>query len=217
MKKNGFTITELMTVIVVLGILMTFASTSVITVINRVNEKDYDKLITEIEVAATNYAEETNKNLFFVADLIQTGAIDSKDDKIISPKNRNETLNCYPIEVIYENGTYEATIIEENYIENESCDTTRLKSSSNNLQIQATKDEHDPNKYYINVRWASDFDLIITSNTGFYEIIKSTSDSIEKEKTYSINLKENVHAVYTATLRLKDTNIVKSKSITINE
>ena len=56
MKKNGFTLIELIAVIVVLGILLTFASISAISIMNKSKKDMGNFTLEQVEDAAKTYA-----------------------------------------------------------------------------------------------------------------------------------------------------------------
>jgi len=212
MKKNGFTLTELLASIVILGVLITLATTSIINVINRVNSRNYDALMLKLEAISSSYAAETSSKLFFVQDLIDAQLIDTKDGNIHNPMNQNEILNCYPIEVTYENNSYIPQIFKENIFgeDNLSCNKDGLYNSDINLQITPIK--KTATTYDIVINCKEESDLIISSNTGFYQRIEKTTGN---EHTINITIKEGMQVTYTATLRLKDENIIKTRTATI--
>jgi|GEM_PF-5066962 len=206
MDNKGFTISELLAAIVIVGILTTIATAAVNTIIIRVNHRNYEALIKQIEIAAETYTTQVNKRAFFVEDLIKEGLIDSTENMIINPIDKT-TMNCRAIEVIYENGIYQATVQNESYeIENNICDETGLMNSDLNFTIEATK--LSGNNYEIVVKCPENYILIVTSNTGYYQIETNTTTNTY---TYNHTFASDMTITITATLKNLEENIIKTK------
>ena len=62
-NKKGFTLTELIAVIVILSLIISLATISVLAIRKNVLKKDYNNLVTYLETKAAEYANETNKKL----------------------------------------------------------------------------------------------------------------------------------------------------------
>ena len=121
-KKNGFTLVELIAIILVLSIILTISFTSLSKTIENSNDQEYQTLIKNIEMAADNYVnlpgiyrkvDETLKsgNVYEIkmTDLIEAGIIDElpinpkntkkmESGKIIVSKNSNNELT-YKVEI----------------------------------------------------------------------------------------------------------------------
>lgn len=121
-KKNGFTLVELIAIILVLSIILTISFTSLSKTIENSNDQEYQTLIKNIEMAADNYAnlpgiyrkvDETLKSgsvyEIKMTDLIEAGIIDElpinpknkkkmESGKIIVSKNSNNELT-YKVEI----------------------------------------------------------------------------------------------------------------------
>lgn len=121
-KKNGFTLVELIAIILVLSIILTISFTSLSKTIENSNDQEYQTLIKNIEMAADNYVnlpgiyrkvDETIKsgNVYEIkmTDLIEAGIIDElpinpknkkkmESGKIIVSKNSNNELT-YKVEI----------------------------------------------------------------------------------------------------------------------
>ncbi len=121
-KKNGFTLVELIAIILVLSIILTISFTSLSKTIENSNNQEYQTLIKNIEMAADNYVnlpgiyrkvDETLKSgsvyEIKMTDLIEAGIIDElpinpknkkkmESGKIIVSKNSNNELT-YKVEI----------------------------------------------------------------------------------------------------------------------
>ncbi len=124
-KKNGFTLVELIAIILVLSIIMTISFTSLSKTIENSNNQKYDTLIKNIETACENYVNlpgiyrnvdsTINSNGSYevtMNDLINASVIDEipinpknnkkmKNGKIIVTKNSNNEL-VYKVEIEWE-------------------------------------------------------------------------------------------------------------------
>lgn len=63
MKKNGFTLVELLAVIVIIGAVMTLAVLGVVNIINSNEDKVNKQQVNEVIEAAINYVNSLNKSL----------------------------------------------------------------------------------------------------------------------------------------------------------
>lgn len=119
-NNKGFTLVELIATIVVLSLVMSVATYSVVTIINKSNEKDYQLFIKNIQDGAESYYNECkymNKDMDIcnsdytvsLGDLVNYGFIkgNGKDsngyDTLVNPNDKKNVTNCR-IKVSYNNG-----------------------------------------------------------------------------------------------------------------
>jgi len=107
-NKKGFTLIELIAVLVVLSILIASSVTVFINIRNSVLEKEKSNLITYLETKAIEYANETNVTAVSVEDLIKIGLIKPDDETDIYDPVTRESMNCYIIDLVWEDGEYKA-------------------------------------------------------------------------------------------------------------
>ena len=107
-NKKGFTLIELITVLVVLSILITSSVAVFINIRNSVLRKEKNNLITYLETKAIEYANETNVTAVSVEDLIKIGLIKPDDETDIYDPVTRESMNCYIIDLVWEDGEYKA-------------------------------------------------------------------------------------------------------------
>ena len=107
-NKKGFTLIELIAVLVVLSILITSSVAVFINIRNSVLEKEKSNLITYLETKAIEYANETNVTAVSVEDLIKIGLIKPDDETDIYDPVTRESMNCYIIDLVWEDGEYKA-------------------------------------------------------------------------------------------------------------
>lgn len=82
-NKKGFTLTEILIVIVIIGIILTIAIPSVVAIRKRINERLFEAKKDEILVAAELYGRDkglTTDTIIYVYTLIDTGYINSEID-----------------------------------------------------------------------------------------------------------------------------------------
>lgn len=104
MKKNGFTLIEVLGVIILLGVLSVIVVPVVRDSIKQSKRKAYDKQVNTILTAAKNWASD-NINYIWedgyfidIETLKQTGFLENKE--IINPVNKEEMTGC--VEITYE-------------------------------------------------------------------------------------------------------------------
>lgn len=137
MDKKGFTLMELLAVIVILGIIAAIAIPSYNTISSAIKESQKDNLVALIEIKASRYAFDTGKTMIFVDELIKEGYIDSDDEEgnLLNPVD-NERLNCYIVEMNKESDHYNATFIDENYDNDGICDLDKLEERQEEVNIE---------------------------------------------------------------------------------
>lgn len=90
MKKNGFTLVEVLAVLIILAILVSLTIPAYMTILKDVRRDNYNSKVTEIETAANKYGERIKDEIkvagnacyrISVADLIVMGELTSDSDK----------------------------------------------------------------------------------------------------------------------------------------
>ena len=97
-KQNGFTLVELLAVIVILAIVLIIAVPGVLSIINKTKNSAYDRQIDMIKDAAKNYVTtntitwegDNPKSTLVTLDMLQSGGY--LDKKIVDPRNKKEIL-----------------------------------------------------------------------------------------------------------------------------
>ena len=99
-NKKGFTIIELLSVIVLLGIIITIGIFSISSIRQTILDRQYKNVKTEIEVAAEKYYADTESTSFYVQTLIDEGYLkaDNSSLNIYDPRD-SKIMNCYIINV----------------------------------------------------------------------------------------------------------------------
>ena len=116
--RKGFTLVELLAVIILLSIIMGIGTFSVIKIINNTKKKDYQKLVDEIGNAVEIYYQECkfmNNNcdsdsIITLGFLVENGYLkgnstgDSGDMTLVNPKERDKIISNCEIKYTFSNG-----------------------------------------------------------------------------------------------------------------
>ena len=137
-NKKGFTIVELLSVIVILGIIITIGIFSVSSIRKTILDKQYKNVKAEIELAAEKYYADTESNEVYVETLISEGYLKADNKSMIITDPRDGTsLNCFLV-TIDENE--DASLKEED----RSVDGKCIDASTSNRSIKiVTSDESE--------------------------------------------------------------------------
>ena len=152
-KKNsrGFSIPELLAVIVIMGILVTIATASYNGISRSLKQKTYDNKISLIKTKAIEYAMDNKVDVgtISVATLLQEGYLDmdaNLEDEYGNNKLSNPLggyLDCYKIDINKYIDDYDVDITNDN-----SCELAELAVLSSKLDIEIYADKGDNLKQY---------------------------------------------------------------------
>lgn len=120
-KKKGFTLVELVGVILILSLLISVGTAVFINIRKNTTKRDYDNLVSYLETKAVEYANSTNVTTISVGDLISEGLVTPDDQNYIYSPIDKEIMNCYIIKMTYANGGYTAKLEEKLEDENGNC------------------------------------------------------------------------------------------------
>ena len=215
-NKKGFTLIELIAVLVVLSILITSSVAVFINIRNSVLKKEKNNLITYLETKAIEYANETNVTAVSVEDLIKIGLIKPDDETDIYDPVTRESMNCYIIDLVWEDGEYKAKFGSNVGKNGTTCNEyTRRKNlvicqvvgnNCNDIKNeQWFKDDITIGLKFVNgkrIIKESGYEINWKSNTG----ISSTEDTIKT----NVDLIANIN--YTAKV-IKDNEVSEASQI----
>ena len=111
-RNKGFTLTELIAVIVILAILISISTVTFISVRKNILRKQYEELVMYLETKAEEFANDTNIIVISVEDLIKEGYVNPDDQANIYNPETKESMNCYIIKSVFRDGKYEAKLSE---------------------------------------------------------------------------------------------------------
>lgn len=131
MNKKGFTLVEILAVIVILAIITTIATVTFTSVKKKSLQRQYNAQITNIELQAEKYASNIflsgNYAYITVNDLVVKGLIDSENGIVKSPYNtiincyavclrKNTNTNSWSSEMLFESGDSNNDVCSGSYI-----------------------------------------------------------------------------------------------------
>ena len=110
-NKKGFTLVELLSVIVLIGVILSLAVLGVSSIRKTVLEKQYINVKTEIELAAEKYYNDTESTQMYVQTLLDEGYLkaDNESKNIVDPRDSQNKLNCYIVDIKDEKGKLDDT------------------------------------------------------------------------------------------------------------
>jgi type IV pilus assembly protein PilA len=211
--KKGFTLTELLAIIVIICILLAIAIPIYRKIKNESLNQSYNNVVSTIEVAAEKYAADTGVEITNVDQLVKTGYLPADDENgnIYDPRD-NSILNCYEIDITNNgNDDYNAALTENKTNSDKTCDLTNINISdaivvsceddgiscgpTNNWYNGAIKLSVDLNK--IGLTNTDNITYAWTSNTGY----KSTNSIIHINSNVNI-----MNTMYTVIIKKTDAN-----------
>ena len=162
MKNKGFTLVELLAVLVILGLLITLAVPNILGVSKNVKEKSYQTKIDIIENAAITYTSDTvKKSLQNLGDTAATGyywvsvSKDSDGKKIVEANATKDSTHNYPAksytvqeladarEIDYDDEENKSVV---NPVDNKSINSCNVYVYLKNNRLYATYDRVNCNK-----------------------------------------------------------------------
>ena len=129
-RKKGFTLTELIAVIVILAILSLIGIPAYNKIRTNTLEKQYDNIVSLVETAAAKFASVQGTNLTNVQELIDNGYIETDDGtNLVDPRNK-ESMNCMLVEITYKKGQYKTKMLET-----KECDINQARIDNGTINI----------------------------------------------------------------------------------
>jgi len=121
-KNKGFTMVELLGVLVILSVIIGLAFATFTSVRDKTLQSDYENVVSYLETKAGNYAKDTGITTVSVGKLIEEGYAEPDDETDIYDPRNNKSLNCYIIISEYEEGDYNSKMEEEPLETDGKCD-----------------------------------------------------------------------------------------------
>lgn len=210
MKKNAFTLIEILAAIVIMGILSTIIVTASIRKVNQARENSYKTLINSIELSAKNYVVDNENNLddFLNNDWINISLQTLVDNKYLNNiKNPKTNKNLPLTDIVYVTRNYDGKIEATYDIEQDNKNKLTL-SGAYNIYIKENSTYNDPG-------------ILLNDNllNSGVTITGEVNTSIVKKYqiTYQYNgqtLKRNI-IIYSD--NTADSPAIKTVTLTINE
>lgn len=120
-NKKGFTLVELIAVVVIVAVVIGIGVPVFINVRKNVLNNQFENVKTRIEAAAVKYANDTQIITVSVGKLIEEGYLTADDQKAIYNPVDNSSLNCKIVEVSLNDGTYTAKLTDNGELEDGTC------------------------------------------------------------------------------------------------
>lgn len=149
-KKKGFSIPELLAVIVIMGILVTIATASYNGISKSIKEKTYQSKINLIKAKAMEYATDNNVDAetISVAKLINEGYLDVENETDSNEKLNNPNggyLDCYQVNINKNVDDYDINVNSDT-----TCDLANLDNISSKINILVYESSTANNNVQIN-------------------------------------------------------------------
>ena len=173
--KKGFTLVELLAIIAILGIIVGISIPVYLGISNKVKQSVYETKVENIKAKASVYASDTNNYVFDVKTLIENGIIEADNElgEYMDPVKTRD-MRCDVINVVYENGVYEASVTPSDtcYQEDE------LENIYGMVNLRLYKDKEGTNEItkYDGTDWTSDSPVYVRYN--FTEKYQSYGENI---------------------------------------
>ena len=222
MNNKGFTLAELIGVLVILAILSLLSLGIFNNVYQSVLETDYNNLVIEIENKAEEYARDigTTDVLYInVEFLIDNGYLQAEDGENIYDPRDNTSLNCYMIHVVFSDGEYNATFGDNSINSDGTCQETELVTGEITLLC---------NGGVCNDNWVNT-DLTLTlAGKDNEDILNSTVEwtsllgdyvfqDVGEEKILEIKPNTVLDTIYTVTIKMGSKTYKIEKNIKIDK
>ncbi len=165
-NKNGFTLIELISVLVIMVVILFIAVPSYLAITYTIKERMYESKVDELKAKGESYGLESGNYLFSVDTLVEQGFLqaDNENGAILDPRDKSK-MNCDIIELI----PNKDLTFKTNYITSSECFT----------------DEQLNNQYgFINFMVKNDKNEVILDPSSWHQSSKDTI-SFEFKEQYS--------------------------------
>ena len=201
MKKNGFTLTEIMAVLIIISFLLLIAIPAYINISKGTRDNEYSARKKYLEAAAVEYASENNITgvvTITPARLIANGYVSADNYEINSdeelpfiknPANENDNLTCHVITISLEGYDFVASMSDDT-----NCNFAMDETLESEIDIKTFKFEDNKIGDSLELDQWSNKDVLLFIKPNDSDI-KSVSLSINGE-TKNIDLSNMVDYVY---------------------
>ena len=196
--KKGFTLIELIGVLVIMAVILFIAVPSYFAITNSIKERMYEAKVSELKAKGESYGLESGNYLFSVGTLVEQGYLqaDSENGNILDPRDKQK-MNCDIIELIPNNDL----TFTVNYISSKECFTDEQLNNQYgfiNFMVKNDKNEvildpsswHQSNKdvvsFVFKEQYASLQDKLVKINWFGEEEKEYSQDEIDKGKEYPV-------------------------------
>ena len=226
MNKKGFSLVELMGVLVILVVITLLATSGYRLVMERIKKNSYENKVSYLETKAVEYANQTGKLQMNVDQLVKSGTIQADNEKgeVISPID-GSLMNCHLIYITEENNQ-----LYGNYTEQEECDIEKIQTENRFLKISAYKtlDNTTLGEKVEEKEWTKENVILVAefldSNILLEKIKSITWRSNAKEETvevennfdsknkYLVTAEQIVNSIYTVEIKMEDGTLYQTET-----
>lgn len=215
-KNKGFSLIELLAVIVILGIVALISYGIYNGVQTTVLESELDNLIYQIEQAASDYGFNTSSATVNVETLIKQGYLSADENGEIVNPTTGEALNCYIVTIEYIQGNYTAKFGSVSEVDG-SCVSDDTTITGAIVVKNESGEIVSPNEFdYYNENLVLSYDSSIDgidANIVSYSWT-SVGGSYGKEDTINVETDNYLNTVYTVVVTY-DNGQVKTTNASI--
>lgn len=220
MQKRGFTLVELIAVIVVLAVIILLAVSTFKNVGDRVKKEAYENKVNLIKTKASEYASGTKILVTNVDRLVKKGYIsaDNENGDVINPVDGSR-MNCKIITMYKSEGNYYADYVEDE--SKEECDASKIRydngytSIDKYLYVNGPSGKKEKGELIEGEGWVREDNLLELKvnaeedliEKADIEMIKWETNTGSQEKTGNGEEVENNKFLYSITNSIVDTTV----------
>ena len=226
-NKKGFTLTELLAVIVIMAILAIGAISGYTSLTRNSKKKAYESKVSEIENAAIKYAKETNLsnsttisvNKLFVQGYIQPDESTSNGLASVSNPENNENMICNLVNINVNDDLYEA----QYYKDKKDCEVAEQELADLDIKVVARKlvNGNITENLVINgntTKWTKTDVVLIVSSDKYKDFVSVSYDfdgkTVTKQKNTPSSNTTYVETDYNK-IAIEDVAIMFNSEVTI--
>ena len=212
--KRGFTLVELLAVLVILAVLVALSVPTYYVVSNQIKESSYETKLENIISHAESYAENTNNFVFDVGTLIEQGLLEADNEagEYLDPRNGRD-MRCDIINVVFENNQYVASVTES-----DTCYTDEeLQNLFGMFEIVIYRPDGTKVEPIEGTDWIREQDIVLKYELkeeykGYEQYITQVIWSGEQEKTCTSDFSDCNYEIHTDLIK----NITVNLQVNLN-
>ena len=207
--KRGFTLVELLAVLVILAVLVALSVPTYYVVSNQIKESSYETKLENIISHAESYAENTNNFVFDVGTLIEQGLLEADNEagEYLDPRDGRD-MRCDIINVVFENNQYVASVTES-----DTCYTDEeLQNLFGMFEIVIYRPDGTKVEPIEGTDWIREQDIVLKYELkeeykGYEQYITQVIWSGEQEKTCTSDFSDCNYEIHTDLIKNVTVNL----------